>query len=149
VYLFLLLIGSHLHAAPASPKAFGACTAVTSDDLQRELGIPFRRGREVSDATQSTCDYAAGNAQVSVTVQRLRAGVDLAAEIAALQRELPGAVVRRAGDAAFLLEIPGVGAQWHAVREREYVMVSILGLGDGGVVGAAAERLAGTALARL
>jgi hypothetical protein len=79
----------------------------------------------------------------------LRAGVDLAAEIAALQRELPGAVVRRAGDAAFLLEIPGVGAQWHAVREREYVMVSILGLGDGGVVGAAAERLAGTALARL
>jgi hypothetical protein len=150
VLALLLLIATHTRPAPAVPKALGACTAITADDLQRALGINFRRGQEASTGSQSTCDYSAGNAQVSVTIQRLREGVDISLEIEALKGALPGATVRRIGGTSFLLEIPGAGAQLHVIRgERDYVMVSILGLGDAAVVAPAAERLAGTALARL
>ncbi len=132
------------------PKALGACTAVTAEDLQRTLGISFRRGQESSSGKQSTCDYAVGNGQVSVTIQRLDGAIDIAAEIEAMKAEIPGATVRRVGEASFFVEIPGAGVQLHVVRgERDYVMVSILGLGDAAAVGGAAERLAGAAVGRL
>ena len=73
------------------PKALGACTAVTADDLQRTLGINFRRGQESSAGKLSTCDYAVGNAQVSVTIQQLSGAVDLAAEMEAMKAEMPDA----------------------------------------------------------
>jgi hypothetical protein len=127
-----------------------ACTAVTAEDIHLALGIPFHRTAQSASGPQSTCDYASGSAQVSVTIQQLAAPLDFASEIAALQRELPGSSARILDDASFLLEIPGAGAQLHIVRGgRQYVMVSILGLGDAGVVGPAARRLVRTALARL
>jgi hypothetical protein len=129
------------------PKALGACTAVTADDLQRTMGINFRRGQESSAGKLSTCDYAVGNAQVSVTIQQLSGAVDLAAEMEALKAEMPGATVRRLDASSFVVEIPGAGAQVHVVHGgRESLMVSILGLGD---AARAAEQLAGAALGRL
>jgi hypothetical protein len=149
VLILLLLMASQTRPAPILPKALGACTAVTADDLQRTLGISFRRGQESSAGKQSTCDYAVGNAQVSVTIQRLDGAVDIAAEMEAMKREMPGVTVRRLGGASFIVEIPGAGAQVHAVHERESLMVSILGLGDGVAISDAAERLARTARGRL
>jgi len=144
-----MIATSAAHTPAPRPKALGACTAVTAEDVHLALGVHFRRAAE----TAATCDYAAGNAQVSVTLQRLNAPLDMAAEIAALQLEMPGTTARMLkgiGGEAFLLEIPGAGAQLHAVRgERDYVMISILGLGDAGAVSGAAEKLARAALARL
>ena len=149
VLILLLLMASHTRPASALPKALGACAAVTAEDLQNTLGINFRKGQESSAGKESTCDYAAGNAQVSVTLQRLEGAVNLAAEMEAMKREIPGVTVRRLGEASFVVEIPGAGAQVHAVRDRESLMVSILGLGDGAAIAAAAERLASTARGRL
>jgi hypothetical protein len=134
------------HSASVLPKALGACTTVTADDLQRTLGIPFRRGHESSAGKESTCDYAAGTAQVSVAIQRLDGAVDIAAEMEAMKAEMPVVTVRRLGEASFIVEIPGAGAQVHAVKERESLMVSILGLGD---AARAAVQLARAALGRL
>jgi hypothetical protein len=125
---------------------------VTAEDLHLALGISFHRAAE-TNGPQSTCDYGSGTAQVSVTIHRLSAPPDVAVEIAALKLELPGSTSRMVNGLdgeAFLLEIPHAGAQLHVFRAaRDYVMVSILGLGDAIRVGPAAERLARTALARL
>jgi hypothetical protein len=148
VLALLLLLAGQTHPAPALPKALGACSAVTAEDLHRTLGIPFRRAQESSAGAASTCDYAAGNAQVSVTIQRLSGAVDLAAEMEAMKVEIPGATVRRLGETSFVVEILGAGAQVHLVHVgRESVMVSILGLGD--EMAGAAERLARVAVGRL
>ena len=143
------MLASQTRPASIVPRALGACTAVTVDDLQGTLGISFRRGQESSAGKESTCDYAVGNAQVSVTILRLDGAVDIATEMEAMKREMPGATVRRLGEAGFVVEIPGAGAQVHVVHERESVMVSILGLGDGAAISEAAERLARTARGRL
>jgi hypothetical protein len=126
----------------------GACTAVSADDLHLTLGVNFRGGQETSAGRQSTCDYVAGSAQVSVSIQRVNGPIDLAAEIEALKQELPGARCRMLDAATFAVEIPAAGVQVHSLRGgRDYIMISILGLGDG--VGSAAQRLARIASARL
>ena len=134
-------------------KALGACSAVTARDLERALGLKFGRGTEETRGTDSTCDYGAGNGQVSITIQRLPAKPDLPAEIAALQRTIEGASVRGAtgiGTAAFYLDVENAGTQLHVIRgERDYVMVSVLGFGNAEQVSAAAEQLARAALGRL
>jgi len=124
---------------------------VTATDVERALGRRFARGNEETHGTDSTCDYASGNAQVSITLQRLRGPVNLAVEIASLRKEVEDSSVRMAPEfRGFFLDIAGAGTQLHAIREdREYVMISILGFGDGAQVSAAAERLVRIALGRL
>jgi hypothetical protein len=138
---------------PAPSKAFGACSAVTPADLERALGRRFGRGHEESHGAESICDYGAGNGQVSITIQRLNAKVDIATEIGSLKTSIPESTVRMIsglGSAAFYLDIAGAGTQLHAIRaDRDYVMVSILGFGDAAAVSAAAERLARAALGRI
>ena len=138
---------------PTASKAPGACSAVTADDLERALGRRFWRGQEESHGAESTCDYGAGNGQVSITIQRLQAKVDMAAEIASLKESIPESTVRMAegfGGVAFFLDIEGAGTQLHVIRDdRDYVMVSILGFGDAAQVSAAAERVARAALGRI
>jgi hypothetical protein len=136
-----------------SSKALGACSAVTATDVERALGRTFARGQEETRGSDSTCDYAAGTGQVSVTIQRLAGKVDVALEIAALQRTIEGASVRPVrglGTVAFYLDIASAGTQLHVIRgEREYVMVSVLGFGNATLVSEAAENLARAALGRL
>jgi hypothetical protein len=138
---------------PAPSKALGACSAVTADDLERALGRRFWRGQEETRGAESTCDYGAGKGQVSITIQRLNAKLDIPAEIASLKESIPESTVRMAsgfGGAAFFLDIEGAGTQLHVIRDdRDYVMVSILGFGDALQVSAAAERVARAALGRI
>ena len=152
---FLLFFAAAAGTSPAPPvravKALGACSAVTAADAQRILGRRFARGNEETRGTDSTCDYASGNGQVSITLQRLRAPVDLAVEIASLKKEIEDSSVRMAPEfGGFYLDIAGAGTQLHVIREgREYLMISILGFGDAAQVSDAAARLAAIALGRL
>ena len=138
---------------PVPSKALGACSAVTADDLERALGRRFGRGQEQSHGAESTCDYGAGNGQVSITVLRLNAKLDIVAEIESLKRSIEESSVRMIsglGGTAFFLDIAGAGTQLHVIRDdRDYVMVSILGFGDAAAVSAAAERVARAALGRI
>jgi hypothetical protein len=138
---------------PAPAKALSACSAVSAADVERALGRAFSRGQEEVHGTDSTCDYTAGNGQVSITIQRLPAKADLPVEIAALQRTIEGSSVRPAngiGTEAFFLDIANAGTQLHVIRgEREYVMISVLGFGDAAEVSPVAEKLARAALGKL
>jgi len=152
--LFLLLLLAAAGGAPGvgrPVKAVGACSAVTAVDVERALGRRFARGNEETLGTDSTCDYASGNGQVSITLQRLHSPVDLAVEIASLKKEVEGSSVHMAPEfGGFFLDIAGAGTQLHVIREdREYVMISILGFGDAAQVSAATERLAKIALGRI
>ncbi len=126
---------------------------MTAAELEHELGRRFGRGQEESRGAESTCDYGAGNGQVSITIQRLSGKPDIAAEIESLKRNIEDSSVRMVsgiGSAAFFLDIAGAGTQLHAIRDdRDYVMVSILGFGDAAQVSPAAERLARAALGRM
>jgi len=138
---------------PVPTKAAGACSAVTAADLERALGRRFGPGHEESRGDESTCDYGAGNGQVSITMQHLSAKLDIPAEIESLKKSIEDSSVRMVsglGSAAFYLDIARAGTQLHVVREdRDYVMVSILGFGDAPQVSAAAERIARAALGRI
>ncbi|MEO8593613.1 MAG: hypothetical protein ABI759_09840 [Candidatus Solibacter sp.] len=155
----LLLLFAAAGTSPAGaprvtlPKAAGACSAVTTLDVERALRRSVGRGQEETHAAESVCDYRAGTGLVSVTIQHLRQKLDLAAEIASLTRNIEGATVRMAeglGATAFYLDIEGAGTQLHVVRDDgEYVMLSVLGFGDAAQVSPAAERLVRIALGRL
>ena len=89
---------------------------------------------------------------VSVTVQRLTAEPDLRVEIAALQHEIVDSTVRdgpQIGDHAFFLDIAGAGTQLHVIRGRDYLLISMLGFGEGAPVSVAAERIARAAIGRM
>jgi hypothetical protein len=126
---------------------------VTAADLERALGRRFGRGQEEGHGAESTCDYGAGNGQVSITIQRLSAKLDIPAEIESLKNSIAESTVRMIsglGSTAFFLDIAGAGTQLHVIRDdRDYVMVSILGFGDAAQVSAAAERMARAALGRI
>lgn len=126
---------------------------MTPADLERALGRRFGRGQEESRGTESTCDYGAGNGQVSITIQRLSTKVDIGVELESLKRSIPDSSVRvisGLAGTAFFLDIAGAGTQLHAIRgDRDYVLVSILGFGDAAAVSGAAERIARTALGRI
>ena len=138
---------------PLPSNALGACSAVTADDLERALGRRFGRGQEESHGAESTCDYGAGNGQVSITVLRLKGKLDIPTEIESLKRSIEESSVRMTsglGGTAFFLDIAGAGTQLHVIRDDgDYVMVSILGFGDAAAVSAAAERVARAALGRI
>ncbi len=126
---------------------------MTVAEVEQALGRRFVRGQEESRGAESTCDYGAGNGQVSITIQHLTAKLDVAAEIASLKESIPESTVRMTsglGGTAFFQDIEGAGTQLHVIRDdRDHVMVSILGFGDASAVSAAAERLARAALGRL
>ena len=158
VALFLLFAAAVSNKAAVEPppmpsKALGACSAVTAADLERALGRRFGSGREESHGAESTCDYGAGNGQVSITIQRLNAKLDIPAEIESLKRSIEDSSVRMIaglGGVAFYLDIAGAGTQLHVIRDdRDYLMVSILGFGEAPAVYAAAERVARAALGRM
>ena len=153
---FLLLLFAAVSGTSSAPavrpiKALGACSAVTAADVERALGRRFTRGNEETHGTDSTCDYGSGNGQVSITLQRLRAPLDIAVEVASLKKEIEDSSVRMVPEfGGFYLDIAGAGTQLHAIRaDREYVMISILGFGGAEKVSDAAARLAKIALGRM
>jgi hypothetical protein len=89
---------------------------------------------------------------VSIALQQLPAKPDLGAELASLKKEIPEGSARQAtgfGTGSFYFDIPGAGTQLHALfGERQHLMVSILGFGEGAVPGGIAERIARRAISR-
>ena len=156
ISLLLLLLGN-TKAAPverAMPlKNLSACAAVTRAEVEEALGQAVGKGREEAAGLESSCDYAAGNGQVTVTLQRLAAKLDLPFEMKSLKAAVPEGRVREAAGiatVAFFLDIPGAGTQLHVLRgERDYLMVSVLGFGESAEVAAAAEAMARKALGRM
>lgn len=134
-------------------RQVSACAAVTRADVEQALGQRVAEGEEQTDGTASTCDYTGRRGQVTITVQRLTAELDLATEIESLERTIPESSVRYAPGfrgTAFFLDIAGAGTQLHIVRgDRNYLLVSVLGFGEAARVSRAAERMARKALGRL
>ena len=153
--LLLFAAGTRPGVPPATTpklKAMTACLAVTRADVEMALGRRVGKAQEELRATESTCDYASAHGQVTVTLQRLQAEPDLPAEMAAMQREIADSSVRPGpalGTGAFFLDIAGAGTQLHVMRGREYLLVSVLGFGEGAAVSAAAEQMARAALGRM
>lgn len=155
LFLFFAAVSTRPVVVPrlAPSKALGACSAVTAGDLERALGRRFGSGQEHNRGAESTCDYGAGNGLVSITIQHLATTLDVPAEIESLKRNIADSTVRMSsglGSTAFYLDIASAGTQLHVIRDgRDYVMVSILGMGEAAQVSPAAERLARAALARI
>jgi hypothetical protein len=139
-------------APPPTPiRVFNACFAVTRTDVAVALGRSVSKPEEETSTNASTCDYTGNHGRVTISLQRLEREPDIAAEIAALQREIAGASARPAaafGPKAFFLDIPDGGTQLHVIRGRDYLMVSVLGFGDAPVVSRAVETMARAALSR-
>jgi hypothetical protein len=159
-YLPLLLAFSGDGRAPAiKPSSFGfsaACTVVTRADVEQALGRPVGRGKEDIGDDSSSCDYAAGSGIVTITVQHVRARLDVRAEVASLQRAIPDGHLREAHLAgtpaeitAFYLDLDGAGTQLHVIRGgHDYLLISVLGFGEADRVSQAAEKIARKALER-
>ena len=145
-FLPLLFAVTYAGTAPA------ACSLVTAADVRQALGRPVSKGAPSREGSQSTCDYDGGSGQVTVTVQRLAAPLDLRAEVASLKVGIPEGSLREAPGIparAFFLDIPGAGTQLYVIRgDTDFILVSVLGFGEATQVSAAAESLARKALAR-
>ncbi len=157
LFLYLLLhLASDARPAPISRpepvRTLSACALVTRADVERALGRSVGNGKEEADGGNSSCDYAGGKGQVTITIQRLKSKPDMTAELASLKAAIPDARVREVGGlgpVAFFLDIADYGTQLHVIRgDRDYVLVSVLGFGDAEQVSAAAERMARQALQR-
>lgn len=102
---------------------------------------------------QSTCDYTAGDGEVTIALVHSADKLDADEEIRQLKKILPKGAVREAegvGVRAFFLDIPYAGAQLHVLRgDHDYLMVSVLGLGGPAQVSGAAVQIARKALDRL
>ncbi len=137
---------------PAPVRTVSACRILTRAEIGLALGRRMSEGEEETDGPESTCDYASGEARVSIVVQRLEQKLDLRAEIASLLAAIPEGKLRQGpemGGAALFLDIGTAGTQLHLVDGSRYLMISILGFGDPSRVSQAAETLARMALARL
>jgi hypothetical protein len=126
---------------------------VTRADVEQALGRRLTEGKQEREGGSSTCDYTGRDGQVTITLQRLPAKLNIAAEIDSLKRAIPESSVRPAqglGATAFFLDIAGAGTQLHIIRGgHDYLLVSVLGFGDAISVSPVAERLARKALGRL
>ncbi|HLJ50102.1 MAG TPA: hypothetical protein VKU01_29015 [Bryobacteraceae bacterium] len=136
----------------AAMKTVTACIAATQADVEDALGRTLARGKEQTDAVQSSCDYAAGDGQVTVTIRRSGVKLDVPAQIADLKAAIPQGRIRElpgVGRQAFFMDLSGAGTQLHVIRgDGDYVLVSVLGLGEPEDVAKAAEKIARKVLDR-
>lgn len=130
VILFLLFGTLMLPAAQAQ----SACALLPKVDVEIATGMRAAAGEDRSEGGAATCDYKVGRGLVTVSAERSTAKIDLAAQVRAVQAELDGARFRPLEGLtvpAFLLEIPDAGVQIHMLNgERDYLMVSVLGLSE-------------------
>jgi hypothetical protein len=133
--------------APAISRmqpALTACATLAKSDVEGAVGGSVAKGIESESGT--TCDYAGKSGRVTITVQRLPAGFDFAAEIGALKSAMPSADIRFVpglGVRAVFVDLHRAGAQLHVITQRDaYVLVSVLGFGDARSVSTAVETLA-------
>lgn len=155
--LSVLLVGAGSSVAhgpsPTPPRLRSACDLITRAEVQQALGRPVTMGLDRSEGGGSICEFQAGEALMTLSIQRLGTKLNIAREIASLKQALPGSTVRPVegiGAVAYLLDLGAAGAQLHAVRDgTEYLLISILGFGDSSLVSGSTETLARRALARV
>jgi hypothetical protein len=133
-----------------------ACQLITRAGAQQALGRVVANGVETAESTvESSCEFAARGGQVTLSLHHLDAKPDMEGELRNLQNALPGAAVRRLtgfgkDTDVWMLDLGDAGVQIHLIHaEREYVMVSVLGLGDEGLVFDSARTIAHQALLTL
>lgn len=118
-----------------APAMVTSCGEVTRPQIEAAIGLLLTDGAEEQSKFTSTCRYSAGDVEVTISIQHLTQSLNLTAELETLRKNFPGAGVREiAGIAehAYALEIPDAGTQLHVLPgDREYFMVSVLGLGAG------------------
>jgi len=150
VLLQLMLIAFSTSSARPAPALVlhtnTACSAIAKADVERVLGTKVSEGLGHDNGVESTCEFMAPGALVTVSMQRLPNRLNLGAEIETLKAALAGSTIRDAsesGTRAFFVDIAGAGTQIHIISEdHQYVMVSVLGFGEGERPSAAAATLA-------
>ena len=88
---------------------------------------------------------------VTVAIRRLEIPLDLQAEVAGLKALMEGSTLRTVDDTGgrgFYLLIPEAGAQLYIVKDDRFVLISILGFGEGEAVYGAARELAFRAMGK-
>jgi hypothetical protein len=161
--LSLLLLTTSAGSAPAGanrnpllPASRTACALVSRAGVQQALGRTVEPGVETTSGSgESVCEFASRGGQVSIALHRFSAKPDPEAELTSLRKALPGAIVRRMENPgkdseAWVLCLGDAGVQIHMMHsDLDYVMVSVLGLGDAGLVAGSAQAIAGQALVAL
>ena len=150
--LLLLLAASTPAPKPAlKPLApLAPCEIVTNADVRQAFRRPFGKG----SADASSCEYAAFDHQVvAIKMKHSIARLEVRTEMVTLRKAFPEARMRDAkgfAAPAFFLDLPGVGTQLFVIRgEHDFLLVSVMGLGEPKKVAPAAAQVAKIALDRL
>ena len=123
-------------APQASPSAMVAtCGAVTRDQIEAAVGLLVASEPAEQSRLSSTCRYSAGDIAIEISIQHLTQSLNLPMELERLRTDIPGSELREVEGLAahaYAVEIPDAGTQLHVLPgEREYFMVSVLGLDAG------------------
>jgi len=118
-----------------SSAMVAGCGAVSRDQIEAAIGLLVAHSTEEQSKFGSTCRYSAGDTVVEISIQHLTHPLDLSAELESLRTDIPGSKLREVAglaEHAYAVEIPDAGTQLHVLPgEREYFMVSVLGLDAG------------------
>ena len=130
-----------------------ACNVVTASEILSFTGRPMTRTFDRRAGLESTCDYASGEAVVTIVLRRSPRILDLPAEVGNLRSSFPEASLRNVeglGGAAILVELGEPGVLLNVFRdEHHYLLVSILGFGEDFPASRVVEKIARRALDRL
>jgi hypothetical protein len=126
------------------------CGLVTAAEVRQIFKRPFVKGNE--DA--SACEFSVLEQQVvAIKMQHSTSKIDVEAEMITLRKAFPDARMRDAndlGNRAFFLDLPGIGTQLFIIRgDHDFLMVSVMGLGEAKRVAPGAKLVARKALERL
>ena len=133
-----------------APAPLAPCQIVTHEEVQQAFRRPFAKGSEDSNA----CEYSALDQQVvAIRMQHSIPKLDVRAEMLTLRKAFPAARMRDAAgftNPAFFLDLPGIGTQLFVIRgQHDFLLVSVMGLGEAKKVSNGARQVAIRALNRL
>lgn len=117
---------------PSRSAVVTTCGEVSRPQIEAAIGLLLADASEEQSKFSSTCRYSAGDVEVTISIQHLTESLNLPAELARLRQDFPGSELHEVtgiAEHAYALEIPDAGTQLHVLPgEREYFMVSVLGL---------------------
>ncbi len=150
--LALMTYSQPPHVTPAIGTV-SACSAVTAPEILSFTGRLMTRTSDRRAGLESTCDYASGEAVVTIVLRRSTRKLDLPAEVGNLRSSFPDAALRSVeglGGAAILVELGGPGVLLNVFRdEHDYLLISVLGFGEDFPASRVVEKIARRALDRL
>lgn len=146
--LALLTFNSHGLTSRPVPllEAKSPCDVIPIRDIESWTGHLMMRTSMRRTLNESTCDYTSGEAAITISARRSALKIDLPAELGHLKQAFPEARlagVDGLGAAAILVDLGESGVLLNVFRnEHDYLMVSVLGLGNGAKVTPFAIRVA-------